>query len=201
MKRIDKKSLIILIVLFVVYFGMSFYYNYKSQMMSEIPEATAKELESCKLEKLENDRIQLTIPATYVYGATQENLDQVAQTAGYESIILNEDGSATYTISKEQHKQMLSDLHTGLNDKLIMLPGSDNFKEIESITSNEDFTDFTVKLTSGGAGFDSSMSAMTLKMYSTMYNAFQGVTNQNVHITYINKSGTTVADFNSKEVK
>jgi hypothetical protein len=155
------------------------------------------DLSACSLVELDDDRVALTIPSAYVYGASQENLDQLAEESSYESIVLNEDGSATYTITKEQHAAMLSDLATGINEKLAALPDSDSFEDIASVEADEDFTDFCVTLSGSSIDFDESMSVMVLKMYAVMYHAFDGVTDEVVTISYYNKNGDLVASYNS----
>jgi hypothetical protein len=155
------------------------------------------DLSACSLVELDDDRIALTIPSSYVYGASQENLDQLAKESSYESIVLNDDGSATYTITKEQHAAMLSDLATGINEKLAALPDSDSYDDIASVEANEDFTEFCVTLSGSSIDFDESMSVMVLKMYAVMYHAFDGVTDEVVTISYYNKSGELVASYTS----
>lgn len=192
-----KGSFVFLGALLVIYFGINLYYNYKAETMSVVPETTAEELAVCSLNELSGNRISLTIPKTYVYGATQEDLNKIAEMSKYEAIDLNPDGSATYTITKEQHEKMLSDLSTGINDKLITMPGSEHFKDIDKVTANADFTDYTVILSRDDADFDSSMASMNLKMYTTMYNAFRGITDETMHIKFINQDGSIVAEFDS----
>lgn len=155
------------------------------------------DLSSCSLVALDDDRVALTIPSDYVYGATQTDLDKTAAELSYESIVLNEDGSATYTITKEQHETMLSDLATGINEKLAAIPGSDSYDDITAVEANEDFTSFTVSLSTTSADFNESMSVMVLKMYAVMYNAFNGVTDEVITISYYNKNGDLVASYES----
>lgn len=192
-----KGSFLFLGALFAIYFGINLYYNYKAETMSVVPETTAEELSVCSLIELSENRVSLTIPKTYVYGAAQEDLNKIAEMSHYEAILLNADGSATYTITKTQHEKMLSDLASGINDKLITMPGSEHFKDIEKVTANDDFTDYTVTLNRHDADFDSSMSSMNLKMYTTMYNAFRGITDETMHIRFINQDGSIVAEFDS----
>jgi hypothetical protein len=155
------------------------------------------DLSACSLVELDDDRVALTIPSAYVYGVSQDNLDQLAEESSYESIVLNEDGSATYTITKEQHAAMLADLATGINEKLAALPGSDNYEDIVSVEANGDFTDFKVTVSGSTVDFDESMSVMVLKMYAVMYHAFNGETDEVVTISYYNKNDELVASYNS----
>ena len=63
--------------------------------------------------------VTITVPATFVEeGATQESLDATAKEEGYKSITLNEDGSATYVMTKAKHKEMMDELRQQVNDSL-----------------------------------------------------------------------------------
>lgn len=48
--------------------------------------------------------VTVTVPADFVGETTQEELDAKAKESGYK-VTLNDDGSATYTMSKSQHKK------------------------------------------------------------------------------------------------
>lgn len=47
--------------------------------------------------------VELTIPADYIGEQTQEDLDKLAEEHGFKSIVLNADGSATYTLHCRLH--------------------------------------------------------------------------------------------------
>lgn len=49
--------------------------------------------------------VKITIPADFVGETTQEELDAQAKESDIHSITLNDDGSATYVMSKSQHKK------------------------------------------------------------------------------------------------
>ena len=189
-----KNSIAFLVVLFVIYFLTALYYNYLNEMQPETaPEVSSEELSSCSLNELGGDRIALTIPATYVIDATQETLDETAKASGYEAIVLNEDKSATYYITRAQQQELLDNLSQGLQAKLSDLPGKNSFKDVASVSCNETFTDYTVVLSSSNASYDSSMIAVPLKSYTTMYNVFRGITGESLHISFYNKDMKQIA--------
>ena len=68
--------------------------------------------------------VTITVPADYVGDVTQEELDAQAKESDIHSITLNEDGSATYVMSKSQHKQMMKDLADNCNASLSDMVGS-----------------------------------------------------------------------------
>lgn len=193
MKPVNRNSFIFLGFLLILYFGVNLYFNYKSQMLTdEITPVSSEELKSCSIEEIEDNRVKLTVPSPYVGdGVTQENLDVVAQKCGYEAITLNEDGSATYLITKEQQQSMVTNLATGIKDKLIVTAGSKNYKHITNIEANEDFLHYTVTLDTNSLDTSSAMISSLLKSYSTMYYCYQGIIGETINITYVYSNGST----------
>lgn len=193
MKSMNKNAFIFLGFLFILYFGVNLYYNYKSQMLSEnISPVSSEQLKCCSMEELENDRVQLTVPAPYVgTDITQEYLDKIAKQSGYESLILNADGSATYIITKQQQQAIISNLDMGIRDKILVTAGSKNYKHITNIDANEDFTHYTVTLDTNSLDNSSAMIASLLKSYTTMYYCYQGVIGETINITYVFGNGST----------
>lgn len=196
-----KQTTILLLSLIALYAAFTLINGFMERNTVQKSSVEQVDLSVCKLTELDDNRISLTIPSTYVYGATASDLEHTASELGYESILLNSDGSATYTITKEQHQAMLSDLSTGINEKLNALPNNKQYDDIASISANEDFTHFQVTLTSGSADFNESMSVMTLKMYGTMYNCFNGVTTETIVIDFYNKNGELVATYDSTPIE
>lgn len=192
-----KQTTIILLALIALYAAFTLINGFLERNTVKDSSVQQVDLSACQLSELDNNRISLSIPSAYVYGATSSDLEHTANELGYESIILNDDGSATYTITKEQHQAMLNDLATGINEKLNALPNNKQYDDIASIEANDDFTHFTVTLTSGTADFDESMTVMPLKMYATMYNCFNGVTTETIVIDFYNKNGEQVASYSS----
>lgn len=196
-----KQTTIILLALLVLYAAFTLINGYLENNTINDSSYQKVDLSSCSLVELDENRVALTIPSEYVYGATPSDLEKTANELGYESIILNKDGSATYTLTKEQHQAMLADLATGINEKLAAIPGSDKYDDIASVEANEDFTRYKVSLTGSTAEFNESMSVMLFKMYGTMYNCFNGVTDETIVIEYYNKNGDLVASYDSTPIE
>jgi hypothetical protein len=81
---------------------------------------------------------------TYVDGQTQEDLDLIRETEGYKSITLNDDGSATYVMTKKQHETMMTEMAATINDAMKEMAGSDDYPNITEVKANDTFTEFTV---------------------------------------------------------
>ncbi len=146
--------------------------------------------------------VELSIPADFVGETTQEELDALAAEKGYKSITLNADGSATYVMTKSQHKAMMDEMATSLNDTLDELVGSENYPNFTDIKANDDFTDFTITTKSTELDMAESFSTMLFYMYGGMYNIFNGTPVENVSVTFVNAdSGEVISTANSADAE
>ena len=156
---------------------------------------------SCsKLTELDESRIALTVPGAYAADATQESLNETASQLGYESIVLNEDGSVTYTITKDQHKEMLDNLRSGIIKTLNAMIGSADYKRISSIEPNEDLTYIKVTLNTKNIDYKNSMSMIQFKTYFLLYNAFNGTPDAKLSVDYFDKDGKLILTMGSDDL-
>lgn len=145
--------------------------------------------------------VTLTVPKEYMEEASQTELDKAAQDMGVEAITLNEDGSATYRMTKEQHQNMVADIAANISTSLDKMLESDDYKNFTSIEANEDFTLFTVTTTATELDFVESFSVMTFYMYGNMYNAFNGTPADNIHVDFVNStSGEIISSGDSSQM-
>lgn len=146
--------------------------------------------------------VELTIPSDYVNGQTQEDLNKLSDEHGFKSIILNEDGSATYTMTKKQHKELLSEYREQFNTALNEMIGSEDYPNFTKIESNNNFTEFTVTTKSTELDMAESVSVMAFYMYGGIYNVFSGELVDNVSVTFINEeTGDIISTSNSKDLQ
>lgn len=146
--------------------------------------------------------VKLTLPADLVgEDVTQDTLDALAQEKGYQSITLNEDGSATYVITHAQHQEMLQDMRNSLNESLSELAGSEQYPEIVSIEANDAFTEYTVRVSGKEEGYQGGLANFALLMYSGMYHVFTGEAEDiSVHIRYEDAdTGALLSEYDSAE--
>lgn len=175
---------------------------------SVIEEATAETSDLSEIEAIgdvEVDEglfeVELLIPADFVGEKTQEELDAIAAESGYKSITLNEDGSATYVMTKKQHKEMMNEMSVSLNESLAELIGSENYPNFTDIKANDDFTEFTITTKSVELDLNESFSVLAFYMYGGMYNAFNGTTVDNIHVEFINAdSGEVISSADSENM-
>lgn len=144
--------------------------------------------------------VTLVIPATYVGETTQEELDAAAEEYGYK-VVLNKDGSATYTMTKKQHEKMLSDLSDEIHTSLSEMVGSEEYPNITDVTANENFTQFTITTKSTELDLNESFSIMGFYMYGGMYNIFSGEDIDNIHVDFVNAdSGEIISSSDSSSI-
>lgn len=143
--------------------------------------------------------VKLEIPADFVGNSTQEDLDKKAVEYGYKAT-LNADGSATFEMTKSQHKKMMEDCAASLNESMAKMIGSESCPNVTDVKANEDFTSFTITTKNTEPDLGESMSVMSLYVMSGAYNIFNGTPVDNVHIDFVNAdSGEVISSTDSKD--
>lgn len=136
--------------------------------------------------------VALTIPAEYVEGTTQKELNKQAKEGAFKSATLNKDGSVTYVMSKSQHKEMLNTLKDSIADELNKIPNSTDYPNVTKVEANDDYTKFTVTTASTELSFEEQFLSIQLYIYGGMYNAFNNLSPV-ISVDYVNAdSGATI---------
>lgn len=145
--------------------------------------------------------VTITVPADLVGDTTQEELDVKAADSDIHSITLNDDGSATYVMSKSQHKKMMQELADNINSTLSDMVGSEDYPNFTNIKANSDFTNFTVTTASTELDLTDSISIMGFYMYGGMYAIFNGSDVGNIHVDFVNAdSGEIINSADSSDM-
>lgn len=144
--------------------------------------------------------VEITMPAEFVGETTQEELNAEAAENGYK-VTLNEDGSATYRMTKQQHKKMMKETAESIDETLDSMIQSEDYPNIVKIETNDDYTSFIVTTTSEELSLSESFSTLGFYMYSGMYNTFNGTPVENVHVEFVNAdSGEVISSSDSSEM-
>lgn len=144
--------------------------------------------------------VALTIPAEYVEGTTQKELNKQAKEGAFKSATLNKDGSVTYVMSKSQHKEMLNTLKDSIADELNKIPNSTNYPNVTKVEANDDYTKFTVTTASTELSFEEQFLSIQLYIYGGMYNAFNNLSPV-ISVDYVNAdSGATIYSGKSSDI-
>lgn len=146
--------------------------------------------------------VKFKVPAEFVGETTQEELDKTAKENGYKSITLNKDGSATYVMTKSQHKELMQEMTKNLNEELEKMVGSEDYPNFTDIKANDDFTSFEITTKSKELDLSETMSSLAFYMFGGMYNIFNGTDVDNIHLEYINaKTGKVIEAYDSNKAK
>ncbi len=146
--------------------------------------------------------VKLNIPADFVEAQTQEELNKLAEEYGFQSITLNEDGSATYVMTQKQHQELVEEYRNQVNSSLDAMIGSETYPNFTKIETNDNFTEFTVTTKSTELDMTESFSVLGFYMYSGIYNVFSGETVDNVTVTFVNEAtGEIISTSNSKDMQ
>ena len=144
--------------------------------------------------------VVLTIPADYIGETTQEELEAEAAEGGYK-VVLNDDGSATYTMTKQQHKEMMDGIRDSINQSLNEMIGSEDYPNFTAIEANEDFTSFTITTSASELSLTDGISVIGFYMYGGLYNIFNGTPVDNIHVDFVNAdSGEIISSSDSSEM-
>lgn len=146
--------------------------------------------------------VEITIPADIMgEEITQEELDEtVAGNDGVKSVVLNADGSATYTMTKAAHADMVKEIAAEIDATLDEMVSSADYT-FTQIEHNEDYTKFTVITDAAELGLADTISTVVFYMCGGMYGAFSGNTPDNIQVDFVNAAtGEIIDSANSKDM-
>ncbi|MBS7528769.1 hypothetical protein KHM83_19055 [Fusibacter paucivorans] len=145
--------------------------------------------------------VELTFPSQFVGEATQETLNETAKENGFKSITLNEDGSATYVMTKKKYDAFIAETKLSFETALDEMVGSEDFPSIVSIEANDNFTEFVVVTKNETLSLAESFSSMSFYIMGGIYSIFDGEEVDNINVKFINEdSGEIISESNSSEM-
>ena len=145
--------------------------------------------------------VEITIPSDFIGETTQEELNQTVEEEGFKSITLNEDGSATYVMTKKKHKEMMSEIKSGIDEELQAMVGSEEYPNFTKVEANKDYTSFTITTTSSELDLAESFSVMNFYVQGGLYNVFNGTPADNIHVDFVNAdSGAIISSSDSSDM-
>lgn len=167
-------------------------------------EKTVADIESIGDIEVENKllTVTLTMPADFVTATTQEELEESAKETGdFISVKLNDDGTATYVMTKSAHKELMDTTRAGFEQQLQEMVRSEDYPNITEIKVNDDFTKFEVTTENEETDFAESFSVMLFYMMSGTYHVFNGTTPDNCQVIFYNaQTGAVIQEANSSEI-
>lgn len=130
--------------------------------------------------------VDITLPADFTEGLTQEDLDRDLAENGFRAARLNDDGSVTYTMTKARHNEVLAELRESIQDSVNEFI-ADEPEVYKSITFDRDLKNFTVAVNADNFSSDSGWLEFSLAFQAGFYYIFAGTSssNQTFTVTYV----------------
>lgn len=147
--------------------------------------------------------VTITFPADFASDITQEEIDQQVADGKVHSGQINEDGSVTYVMSKDQNKAIVDGISESIQSSLDDMIGTDDYPNFTSIDHNADYTSFTVKTTTkpGETAISDSMSVLVFSTCGQTYGIVSGNIPENIHVDFVNAdSGELVTSWDSENM-
>lgn len=138
----------------------------------------------------EEEKVTVVIPTVYEDVKTQEEADEICRRNGYESAVLEEDGSLTIVMSRSVYDEMIRQYKESVDKGIAEITGGDS--SIVKIEYNEDYSEFTVTVSEDELGIIERQAADELVMYGTLYHVYTGNDVDHITVNYVNGSGETV---------
>ncbi|WP_343274604.1 hypothetical protein [Ligaoa zhengdingensis] len=115
-----------------------------------------------------NENIEIIFPSLFAMGADVEDIRKDAMKQGFSDVFLNDDGSLTYVIPRNQHETLLQEAKKESVDGLLAYKEGEESPYIKDVTPNDDLT--KIKLTVDKAEYASSLGETSLvNMYFVCY--------------------------------
>ena len=138
----------------------------------------------------EEEKVTVVIPTVYEDVKTQEEADEICRRNGYESAVLEEDGSLTIVMSRSVYDEMIRQYKESVDKGIAEITAGDS--SIVKIEYNEDYSEFTVTVSEDELGIIERQAADELVMYGTLYQVYTGNDVDHITVNYVNGSGETV---------
>lgn len=141
--------------------------------------------------------IKITMPAFLYESTTNEEIIYIAQEAGYSSCLINEDGSVTYTLSKEKYNEMVDSFKAEMEGYAKQyLEGEDAVESFKDITFNDDYSEIDFLVDAELFSEDQTEHSFVFYTSAATYQAFIGVDDDNISVTvkFVNSENNEVIE-------
>lgn len=120
--------------------------------------------------------VEVTLPSMFFEGEEIEDVIAKAKEEGVKEIVENDDGSLTYKMSKKEHKEIVNEMSTEIEESVSEIIDEDEFPSIKEIDHEKDFSAFTVVVDK--EAYENSLDGFAivgLAMSGMYYQVFDGV--------------------------
>lgn len=128
--------------------------------------------------------VEVTIPSSFFEGEDPEQVAANAEADNVEEATVNDDGSITYKMSKAQHKEMMEELATSIEEAKNEITESGDFPSIQAIEASSNYDSFTVNVDHEAYenSFDG-FATITLGVIGSFYQLYNGADSDNYEVT------------------
>ena len=142
----------------------------------------------------EEEKVTLVIPTVYENVSTQEEADEIRERNGYESATLEEDGSLTIVMNRSQYDELISDFRESVDRGIAEIVSEDYGSSIEKIEYNDDYSVFTVTVSTDEIGIIERQTADELVMYGTLYHIYTAGEADHIQVDYVNRDSGEIIE-------
>lgn len=136
--------------------------------------------------------VEITMPASFFEGEDIDEIVAKAKEDGISEVIVNDDGSVTYKMSKLRHNELIKEMRDDIIEYLDELKNSGDYESIKDIAYNKNFTEFTILV--NREKFENSFDgivALGIGITSSYYQIFDGVPSDKYKATIFFKDEDT----------
>ena len=129
--------------------------------------------------KFDKDNAILTLPKKFFEEQTEEEIREDADGEEIKEVEINDDGSVTYTLSKERHKEIVDDFKTEIDQAVEDIQNDEDYPSIKKIEMKNDYAAYDIYV--DRTTFENSMdmlATITLYIGSSYYQGFSGYGDQ-----------------------
>ena len=136
----------------------------------------------------------IVIPTVYESVTSQEEADEIAKKNGYESAVLEEDGSLTIVMEEDVYETMISSFLDSVQKGVKEIIGDGSVSSVKKIEYNEDLSIFTVTIDADEIGIIERQAADGLVMYGTIYDIYTGNSVDHIQVDYVSEESGEVIE-------
>ncbi|MCE7792979.1 hypothetical protein K8O68_11180 [Salipaludibacillus sp. CUR1] len=127
--------------------------------------------------------VTITLPPSLFEEEDPEDMIAEEEEEGIYDVTMLEDGTVTYTMSKEKHEEMMQEMEKDINETIEETKNSEDFVSISDITYNDSYSEFTmiVEQETFENSFDG-FAAFGLGLSGMFYQLFDGVDPDNFEV-------------------
>ncbi|VYT67617.1 hypothetical protein [Clostridium tertium] len=141
--------------------------------------------------------VKVTLPSIFFETADTSTIESEGKAKGIHDVLVNENGSVTYTMNKKTHRALLDELKTNTDEMISdTLADKDTYSSFDKIEYNDDLTKFNIYVDSSKFNPFESFSALTFYLSGNIYQAMNSVDECNIKtiVNFIDKNTNEVIE-------